>query len=135
MGRRASWAGREPAVAGSRGRAPPHSTCLGHPAPRACQSPAAAGARTAPPRRRRRPLSRRPQYIELLRKCRLRERARAARERMHGLFPLNEAQWLKWLGDEMGAARSPADLERIKGLYQRAVKDYLSIDLWAGYLE
>jgi hypothetical protein len=35
----------------------------------------------------------------------------------------------------MGAARAPADVERIKGLYERAVKDYLSIELWAGRLE
>jgi hypothetical protein len=76
-----------------------------------------------------------PKYIELLRKCRLRERLRAARERMHGVFPLNERQWLAWLGDEMDAARAPGDLERIRALYGRAVKDYLSVEIWAGYLE
>jgi hypothetical protein len=54
---------------------------------------------------------------------------------MHGRFPLNEAQWLAWLGDEAAAARAPADLERLRGLHARAVKDYLSVELWAGYLE
>ncbi|KAI8465892.1 MAG: hypothetical protein J3K34DRAFT_452483 [Monoraphidium minutum] len=75
------------------------------------------------------------EYIALLRKCRLRERARAARERMHGLFPFNEAQWREWLGDEMDCARDATDLDRIKGLYRRAVRDYLSLELWESYLE
>lgn len=44
-------------------------------------------------------------------------------------------QWLAWLGDEMDAARTPADLERIRGLYKTAAADYLSIELWAGHLE
>ena len=54
---------------------------------------------------------------------------------MHAHFPLNEAQWLAWLGDEMAVARGADDLERIKGLYARAVGDYLSVELWAGHLE
>lgn len=81
------------------------------------------------------PPHRTPQYIELLRKCHLRERLRAARERMNGLFPLNEQQWLAWVGDEMDAAREAADVERIRGLHLRAVGDYLSVELWEGYLE
>jgi hypothetical protein len=77
----------------------------------------------------------RPQYIALLRKCRLRERLRAAREAMYALFPFNERQWAEWLGDEAAAARGAADVERLRGLHQRAVTDYLSVELWAGYLE
>ena len=74
------------------------------------------------------------EYVELLRRCRLRARARAAREAMAARFPLNEAQWRAWLADEAAAARAPADLEFVKALHERAVRDYLSVDLWADYL-
>ena len=45
------------------------------------------------------------QYISLLRKNRLKQRLRHARERMHKLFPLTEQQWLEWVHDEQKGAR------------------------------
>jgi len=90
---------------------------------------------TIPPKKLLPPPHKKPKYIDLLRKCKLRERLRAARAAMHALFPFNERQWLAWLGDEMAGARTDADVERVGGLYRTAVKDYLSVQLWVGYLE
>jgi hypothetical protein len=75
------------------------------------------------------------QYIELLRRVRLKARLRAARERMAAAFPLNEEQWRAWIDDEVAGLRSADDVARVRGLYARAVKDYLSVELWASYLE
>lgn len=53
--------------------------------------------------------------------------ARLAREGMSAHFPLTPQQWLGWLEDEEGASTS-ADF--IRGLYDRATQDYLSVTIW-----
>ncbi|KAF6257164.1 hypothetical protein COO60DRAFT_1271527 [Scenedesmus sp. NREL 46B-D3] len=75
------------------------------------------------------------QLIQVLRKCKLRERLRQARQRMHDLFPFNENQWMDWINDEMAAISSQDDIERIKALFQLAVQDYISVPIWESYLE
>jgi squamous cell carcinoma antigen recognized by T-cells 3 len=75
------------------------------------------------------------QLITLLRKCKLRARLRAARERMHGLFPFNEQQWMDWINDEMDSLTEPEDVSRVRGLFEAAVEEYLSVTLWESYLE
>lgn len=74
------------------------------------------------------------QYISLLRTCKLKERLRAARQRMHDLFPFNEQQWLAWIDDELDNIKDTADIERVKALYTKAVQDYLSVPIWVSYL-
>eukprot|EP00882_Tetradesmus_deserticola_P018726 GHRQ01020111.1.p1 GENE.GHRQ01020111.1~~GHRQ01020111.1.p1 ORF type:complete len:179 (+),score=84.90 GHRQ01020111.1:151-687(+) len=75
------------------------------------------------------------QLIQVLRKCKLRERLRQARQRMHDLFPFNENQWMDWINDEMAAISSQDDIDRIKALFQLAVQDYVSVPIWESYLE
>lgn len=75
------------------------------------------------------------QLIQVLRKCKLRERLRQARQRMHDLFPFNESQWMDWINDEMAAISSQDDIDRIKALFHVAVQDYISVPLWESYLE
>lgn len=70
----------------------------------------------------------------MLRKCRLRERLRAARAAMQQQFPLSEQLWLEWLDDEAAAAKSPKAVVAVEKLFESAVQDYLSIALWAKYL-
>jgi hypothetical protein len=41
------------------------------------------------------------QYITVLRKCKLWERLRKAREAMSDRFPLSETLWREWLTDEL----------------------------------
>ena len=75
------------------------------------------------------------QYIGVLRKCKLRERLRTAREAMHEHYPLTEQLWLEWLQDETGSADSSAGKEQTEQLFQKAVQDYLSVPIWKAYME
>lgn len=75
------------------------------------------------------------QFIALLRKNKLRQRLRAARQHLHELFPMSEQLWLDWVNDELEAVKDSSDIERIKKLYEAAVKDYLSVPVWAAYLD
>ena len=72
------------------------------------------------------------QYIALLRKCKMKERARAAREAMHSHFPFSESLWLEWLQDEL--QEKEADQSRIVNLFELATQDYLSTKVWAMYI-
>lgn len=82
------------------------------------------------------PLSLLPtQYLELLRKCQLHARLRAAHERMASIFPLSENLWTEWVNDELSQVKGPDDVQRILALFERATKDYLSVTLWCSYLE
>ena len=54
---------------------------------------------------------------------------------MHAAFPLAEPIWLEWLGDEAEAVEGEEDVARVEALFGEAVQDYLSIPLWAQYLE
>ncbi|KAJ3314939.1 tyrosyl-DNA phosphodiesterase 1 [Blyttiomyces sp. JEL0837] len=74
-------------------------------------------------------------YISALRSMGQSEDLRAARESMYSIFPLTEAQWLEWIEDEKSVASSVDDKVRILDIYSRAVKDYLSIPLWVGYVQ
>ena len=71
------------------------------------------------------------QYINLLRKCKMRERLRLAREAMHSRFPFSENLWLEWLQDEL---RQDAEHSRIRYLFEKATQDYLSTKVWAMYI-
>ena len=75
------------------------------------------------------------QLIEVLRRCRMRERLREARRAMQARFPLTEALWAEWAADEIEAAQGPEDVQRIQALFEDAVQDYLSIPLWCQYIE
>ncbi|KAG1673451.1 hypothetical protein FOA52_002217 [Chlamydomonas sp. UWO 241] len=75
------------------------------------------------------------QYVELLRRCGLHFRLRAAHERMASLFPLSEALWTDWANDELGRVSSHEDIERIQALFAQATGDYLSVNLWCQYLD
>ena len=75
------------------------------------------------------------QYIRVLRKCKLREKLRAAREAMHKHYPMTEQLWLEWLQDEMISSESAASKKQIDQLFQKAVQDYLSVPIWKAYIE
>lgn len=75
------------------------------------------------------------QHISLLRQTSLRQRLREARSAMADLFPLTETMWSEWIADELEMVEDHADMERIKQLTARAVRDYLSVGLWATRLE
>ena len=63
------------------------------------------------------------------------DHVRQAREQMAALFPLPEAVWLEWLGDEERLAESPEELQAAQQLALRACGDYLAVPLWLRYVE
>ncbi len=75
------------------------------------------------------------QYVNLLRKCKLREKLRTARESMQEHYPLTEQLWLEWLHDEAVTAKSITETEQASQLFQKAVQDYLSVPIWKAYIE
>lgn len=75
------------------------------------------------------------QYLALLRKCSMNARLRSARQQMHSRFPLSEALWLEWLGDEESSLKSAKDVQELENLYLLAVEDYLSIAIWLKFLK
>ncbi|KAL4457863.1 hypothetical protein ABPG75_012728 [Micractinium tetrahymenae] len=75
------------------------------------------------------------QYIEVLRRCKMGARLREAWQAMHAAFPLTEQLWFDWLSDEIEGISEAEDVARILALMGEAVKDYLSVSLWAQYLE
>ena len=74
------------------------------------------------------------QYVSVLRKCKLREKLRSARQSMQERYPLTESLWLEWLEDEV-AALDQTKAADILELFQIAVKDYLSVQIWAAYVK
>lgn len=70
--------------------------------------------------------------ISILRKAGELERLREARQRMHKYFPLAPNLWLDWIRDEQNLETISEEIER---LFQMAVQDYTSVDVWIEYLQ
>ncbi|KAI8499732.1 Squamous cell carcinoma antigen recognized by T-cells 3 [Branchiostoma belcheri] len=77
-------------------------------------------------------------HVELIRALR-REgelvEVRLARERMSKFFPLTEELWMDWLTDEMKLDSGRQNRAEINKLFERAVKDYLCVDVWLEYIQ
>jgi hypothetical protein len=54
---------------------------------------------------------------------------------MQKQFPLSERLWLDWLEDELKDAAKPTAQPAIAAIFELAVQDYLSVSIWAEYLE
>nr|XP_033338957.1 squamous cell carcinoma antigen recognized by T-cells 3-like [Megalopta genalis] len=63
------------------------------------------------------------------------ERLRAARENMSSKYPLSPDLWLSWMRDEIKLATTPEQRAEVVKLCERAVKDYLSVEVWLEYLQ
>ncbi|XP_071037200.1 squamous cell carcinoma antigen recognized by T-cells 3 [Parasteatoda tepidariorum] len=73
------------------------------------------------------------QCIDLCRKRGNLEELRSAREKMSKLFPLTPELWLDWISDEKNLATTKEQKENLTALFQRALKDYSSVQLWLEY--
>ncbi|KAG8040203.1 hypothetical protein G9C98_000773, partial [Cotesia typhae] len=60
---------------------------------------------------------------------------RKAREEMSKIYPLSPDLWLSWLRDEMRIAISVEEKKAVKELFERAVEDYLSPEVWLEYVQ
>ncbi|OAD52710.1 Squamous cell carcinoma antigen recognized by T-cells 3 [Eufriesea mexicana] len=63
------------------------------------------------------------------------ERLRIARENMNTKYPLSPELWLSWMRDEIKLATTPEQKAEVIKLCDRAVKDYLSVEVWLEYLQ
>lgn len=63
----------------------------------------------------------------------MKERLKAARQSMHDRFPFSESLWLEWIADERASGKGNDDY--VAELYDLAVKDYLSVQLWVDHLQ
>lgn len=78
-------------------------------------------------------------HIERIKRLRERgnfELLREAREAMNTTFPLSPELWLNWLEDERLTDKStnPEGRATLVALFDRAVADYLSVDIWVEYV-
>lgn len=71
--------------------------------------------------------------IALLRKTGDLDKLRKAREEMSKLFPLTADLWHDWLADEEKLALTDAEKDHVTALYERAVRDYMSVSIWLDY--
>eukprot|EP01083_Nonionella_stella_P247737 858594_1 len=62
-------------------------------------------------------------------------KACAARERMAEVLPIPEDLWVDWISDAKQLSTSSDDQLKLCGLYERAMKDYLSARLWIDFAE
>ena len=76
-------------------------------------------------------------YLRLIELCKIAgdlDELRAARERMSAAYPLTPELWLSWLDDEIKYKQNDDDNPKILELFERAVKDYLSVEVWLEYV-
>ncbi|EMR10887.1 hypothetical protein PNEG_01034 [Pneumocystis murina B123] len=73
-------------------------------------------------------------YINLLKKHKMTDELRSAREAMQVYFPLTEEMWIEWLDDQEELALTSDDKISLLELYSKSVEDYLSINLWKKYI-
>lgn len=60
---------------------------------------------------------------------------RTAYERFSKHFPLTAELWLDWIKDEMRVANTEKEKKCVVELFDKAVQDYLSVDLWLEYVQ
>lgn len=60
---------------------------------------------------------------------------REAYKRFYECYPLTPELWLTWIKLEMGIASTPQEKENILEIFDLAVQDYLSVDLWQEYAQ
>eukprot|EP00092_Neocalanus_flemingeri_P022932 GFUD01024863.1.p1 GENE.GFUD01024863.1~~GFUD01024863.1.p1 ORF type:complete len:939 (+),score=286.08 GFUD01024863.1:83-2899(+) len=75
------------------------------------------------------------ELVTALRKTEDFEKLREARKRFHKFYPLTSDLWLDWISDEQKIATSEEEKKMVDDLFEKGVKDYLSVDLWLEYCQ
>ncbi|XP_048775052.2 squamous cell carcinoma antigen recognized by T-cells 3-like [Ostrea edulis] len=75
------------------------------------------------------------EMMKILRNTGELEKLRETREKMSRFFPLTQELWLEWLRDEIPLATDESERKHVYDLFERAVKDYLSVDVWLEYVQ
>jgi len=75
------------------------------------------------------------ELVTLLRKTEDFEKLRGARKKFSEFYPLTAELWLEWVSDEQKIATSEEEKRMIEELFDKGVKDYLSVDLWLEFCQ
>lgn len=75
------------------------------------------------------------ELVTLLRKTEDFEKLRAARNKFSEFYPLTGELWTEWVSDEQKIATSDEEKKMVEELFEKGVKDYLSVDLWLEYCQ
>ncbi|CAH1976228.1 unnamed protein product [Acanthoscelides obtectus] len=75
------------------------------------------------------------ELVELYRKLGDLNSLRESYERFHECFPLTPKIWLDWIRDEIKIASSEEEKKRVFQIFDKAVEDYLSVELWTEYAQ
>jgi len=75
------------------------------------------------------------ELVTLLRKTEDFEKLRNARNLFSQHYPLTGELWIEWITDELKIATSEDEKKMVEGLFEKGVKDYLSVDLWLEYCQ
>nr|CAH7761239.1 unnamed protein product [Callosobruchus chinensis] len=75
------------------------------------------------------------ELVELYRKLGDLNSLRESYQRFHECFPLTPKIWLNWIKDEIKIASSDKEKKHIFELFDKAVEDYLSVELWMEYAQ
>ena len=73
--------------------------------------------------------------IRLLKSIGELDHLRIARKEFANIFPLTPELWLEWINDEKSLAESEQEKLAINELFDTAVKDYVSVDVWLEYCQ
>lgn len=63
------------------------------------------------------------------------DKLREFRQKMSQVFPLTEKLWLDWLRDEQKLITNDTDRELVTELFEKSLKDYLSVEIWLEYIQ
>jgi len=75
------------------------------------------------------------ELVTLLRKTDDFEKLRSCREKFNEFYPLTAELWLEWISDEQKIASTEEDKRMVENLFEKGVKDYLSVDLWLEFCQ
>lgn len=75
------------------------------------------------------------EVVEIYRKLGDIKSMREAYNRFSEYFPLTATIWLAWIKDEVKLATTSSEKKHVLTLFEKAVKDYLSVDVWLEYIQ
>nr|XP_023029603.1 squamous cell carcinoma antigen recognized by T-cells 3 [Leptinotarsa decemlineata] len=75
------------------------------------------------------------ELVDIYRKTEDLNSMREAYERFRKVFPLTPKLWLDWLRIEVNLANTSGEKDKLFTLFEQAVEDYLSVELWVEFAQ
>ena len=75
------------------------------------------------------------ELVTLLRKTDHFDQLRSARQSFCEFYPLTPELWIDWINDELKVASTDEEKQMVEDLFEKGVKDYVSVDLWLEYCQ